>query len=685
MKIEKIELENFRGWNGSHEIKFSTDPKKPVTLIIAENGTGKSNILEAIMWCLYGKLPDNSKDPEIIKCMHCENPKAGARVALEIVDDRESNISGNKNPKYLISRTINHRGEISTAIYEKDPNRQKLREYKRQELLVEKLLPERLSKFYLFSGEGIEQLFDETDEALLKESIEFMQGLTFARSALKDLEKYKNSLVDQKSKNNKANIKAKNAGIKFKTLSKSKDEKEKLKANLEKELIELRKRRKTIGDLIKESNHEVAKKTKELEEDTIKNRSNNQSRLLIHESEQKRLMEVGAASIHLSKEKEFLKQFLKENELEGIIPFPYNEKFVDKILDRKVCICGTKFTEGSNEHKCISQLMDQAGTTEQSRNHAYLSGFITQFGVENRRFREAYDLKLEEINSLEGLIKTDSAKIEKLRAKLMNLKDDDIDKLLKEDEKLENKEFLLPSQIEKLALEIKTIIKEMKVQEKIIEGGTSVDIELERKYKFIEGTYASLESQIVTTKKDGRDTLLEKLNVLSKKYDTKQQRFEYADESSYTPLMIDSVLNKETPPNQGNTVLKSIFYATALLDICIERFENESTLIQPGTIAPMVCDAVFSALGVANTATVTKLLCTVPEQTILMINAESYNGKCKETLDKNNLVGKSYYFQRSQKAAVDDSLAEIEINGKVLKAFIQDNKITTNQVKPLRT
>ena len=68
-----------------------------------------------------------------------------------------------------------------------------------------------------------------------------------------------------------------------------------------------------------------------------------------------------------------------------------------------------------------------------------------------------------------------------------------------------------------------------------------------------------------------------------------------------------------------------------------------------------------------------------------MINAESYNGKCKETLDKNNLVGKSYYFQRSQKAAVDDSLAEIEINGKVLKAFIQDNKITTNQVKPLRT
>ena len=56
MKIEKIEIENFRGWNGPHEIKFSVKKDKPVTLIIAENGTGKSNILEAIMWCLHGKL-----------------------------------------------------------------------------------------------------------------------------------------------------------------------------------------------------------------------------------------------------------------------------------------------------------------------------------------------------------------------------------------------------------------------------------------------------------------------------------------------------------------------------------------------------------------------------------------------------------------------------------------------------
>ena len=66
MKIKSIEITNFRGFNGEHTLEFSMDPQKPVTLIVAENGTGKSNILEAIMWCLHGTLPPKSKDEQTI-------------------------------------------------------------------------------------------------------------------------------------------------------------------------------------------------------------------------------------------------------------------------------------------------------------------------------------------------------------------------------------------------------------------------------------------------------------------------------------------------------------------------------------------------------------------------------------------------------------------------------------------
>ena len=52
MSIERIEIQNFRGFYGDHEIDLSVDDKKSVTLIIAENGVGKSTILNSIFWCL---------------------------------------------------------------------------------------------------------------------------------------------------------------------------------------------------------------------------------------------------------------------------------------------------------------------------------------------------------------------------------------------------------------------------------------------------------------------------------------------------------------------------------------------------------------------------------------------------------------------------------------------------------
>ena len=147
--------------------------------------------------------------------------------------------------------------------------------------------------------------------------------------------------------------------------------------------------------------------------------------------------------------------------------------------------------------------------------------------------------------------------------------------------------------------------------------------------------------------------------------------------------MIDKDLKTTLPENQGNTVLKSIFYATSLIDICKERFDKDETIIQPGTIAPMVCDAVFSALSVANTQTVTKLLCEIPEQTILMVNAVSYRGECEKVMNDLDIVGESYLFQRRQNK-INKELSEIEVNGKKYNAFIADKKITTNTAKSIK-
>ena len=64
MKIKSIELENFRSFYGTQKIELSTDTERNITLIHAENGSGKTAILNAILWCFHEKFTDNFNDPQ---------------------------------------------------------------------------------------------------------------------------------------------------------------------------------------------------------------------------------------------------------------------------------------------------------------------------------------------------------------------------------------------------------------------------------------------------------------------------------------------------------------------------------------------------------------------------------------------------------------------------------------------
>ena len=52
MKLIAVKISRFRGWKNEHRIKLEA----PITLIVADNGRGKSSLLNAIEWCLYGAV-----------------------------------------------------------------------------------------------------------------------------------------------------------------------------------------------------------------------------------------------------------------------------------------------------------------------------------------------------------------------------------------------------------------------------------------------------------------------------------------------------------------------------------------------------------------------------------------------------------------------------------------------------
>ena len=55
MIINRLEMYNFRQYIGHQAVDFSTDPEKNVTVLIGINTSGKTTIVRASEWCLYGK------------------------------------------------------------------------------------------------------------------------------------------------------------------------------------------------------------------------------------------------------------------------------------------------------------------------------------------------------------------------------------------------------------------------------------------------------------------------------------------------------------------------------------------------------------------------------------------------------------------------------------------------------
>jgi len=64
--FKKLEIRNFRIYGGDQEITFSTDPNRHVTLVHAENSTGKTTMLNAIKWCLYGKADEFTDQQSLV-------------------------------------------------------------------------------------------------------------------------------------------------------------------------------------------------------------------------------------------------------------------------------------------------------------------------------------------------------------------------------------------------------------------------------------------------------------------------------------------------------------------------------------------------------------------------------------------------------------------------------------------
>lgn len=103
MKINKIQLENFRQFYDKQEITFATDPKRNVTLIHAENGFGKTTLLNAILWAFFNyTTPKFEQKDKIINFEAQSEGITTASVGVEFEHNNET---------FIVNRVYSGRSE----------------------------------------------------------------------------------------------------------------------------------------------------------------------------------------------------------------------------------------------------------------------------------------------------------------------------------------------------------------------------------------------------------------------------------------------------------------------------------------------------------------------------------------------------------------------------------------------
>jgi len=104
LKIKEIKLKNFRPFEDV-SIEFSMDSKKSITIIEGNNSTGKTSLINAMYWCIYGDehFLNVGEGKPIPNQNSLNNTKVGDSCQTSVT----ITISDDKGPKYQISRILN--------------------------------------------------------------------------------------------------------------------------------------------------------------------------------------------------------------------------------------------------------------------------------------------------------------------------------------------------------------------------------------------------------------------------------------------------------------------------------------------------------------------------------------------------------------------------------------------------
>lgn len=659
MKLIRIELNNFRQFYGRQVLEFSIDNEKRVTLIHAENGVGKTAFLNAILWCFFETTTDNFSEPsKIINKVAKSEGKTTYGVTIDFEHNgdhysvQRNQINGDKKFKvYFRTKTgINEEKSDPWAF-------------------INTVIPKAMAPYFFFQGEGVGS-FASGRHGIVREAIERILGFTVAQKAIEDLKKIKSEkrrrFDSLDTHDALAQIQNELADVEDEL-----EKREKEQFRLSDEVDKLTEKIDLIDKKFRESNSEAIKekekRRKSLENQLVSLEQN----INVAQSKRVALITEYATSVFSKKLVDEGVPYLDDKEIEGTIPAPFNERVVKEILDNHECICGNHIEHGTDAHHKIMLLLKQAADPQLTKRIQKTRAMLTKLENDQRRSHRQFTETFDEIGRFEGYRDKMSIELRDISVELEGIDLDGISDLERQRRELSKQKSQTDQRlgsINSIIDQLKKRIKDLETKVDHLEASSPEAQSVKDELKVCEILAEHIEKILEDTRNISLRRVREKVNNFIERFVRQDYKAWISDD--YQLDLLDRN-NDIVPKSDGQSLLLSLTFISALISLARERANADGVILEPGALAPFVVDAPFGVLDNEYKANIAREIPNSVDQVVFLLSSSHWEGAVENELRES--IGKEYVFRLHDIGGVKNDIEQsIIINGKTYLNVIYD-------------
>lgn len=628
MRLERIELQNFRQYFGIQRLNFAKAKDRNVTVIHGINGAGKTSLFLALNWCLYGRNAENIKVVDNVGELVSKEAVSQAQPGDEIRSSVSIYFLHNGH-RYMAKRTLTGTKLLTgkAAVNELDQfTMMRTDSSGRADSVMNPIgtmnaiLPVNAREYFFFDGEKIDNFAKPEASAQVKEAIFLVLKLEILERAQRHLEnlagKYRREFKQA-------------SGGELRTLlekdEKLRAEREKAlqnKAGREQEVISARRKVTDIDQLLRDSQNAKAlqQQRDRLDRDTKQRRGELQE--TVNNIREKATTGYGMLAQPAIQR---ALAILNQKRERGEIPSSIRQQFIQDLLEQMVCICGRAFSEHGPEHQRLLALMDRTMPGSLEDDVLNTSATLSLFAHNSAQIKADITTSMHKRAELLEIIRGLDAELDDVSRQLKGSPLEEISRLeeqrrkFNEDVDRANLEIgALSQRIEQIAKEISDLEKKIAQAQKEEKRGRELSLKLDLAQKSADAI-----SEMYQVFADNmRQRIEARTKEIFRSLVWKESHFQDVRLGEDFNLEVIDRWGQYARPelSAGERQVLSLSFITAMAQVSEEE-------------APLVMDTPFGRLSSHHRNSISEQLPKLADQLILFVTDEELRDQARQNLE----------------------------------------------------